>query len=213
MANGPEPVLIGLCGRSGSGKGVLSSFFAKYGVPSIDTDAVYRSMTGPVKDGGEPSPCMKALAAEFGDEIVAPDGSLDRARLAATVFSDREALKRLNRTAHVFILDETERRARALKKEGYPVVLIDAPALFESGFDKKCRLVIAADAPDEVLIKRITSRDGISEEEARLRLSAQVRPETLPVDLLIDTDRPLPDIENDIRRLSGILKERFEDEI
>lgn len=212
MANVPAPVMIGLCGRSGSGKSVIGSFFAKYGIPSVDTDTIYREMTGPSANG-ELSAAMKAIVSEFGDCAAAPDGSLDRAYLSGIVFSDRGALERLNRVTHPLILDEAERRAASYAGEGYPVVLIDAPALFESGLDKKCRFVIAADAPDDVLVERITARDAISREAAEARLRAQRRVEELPVDLLIDTDRPLPEIEEDVRRLAELLKEKYGNEI
>ena len=135
--------VIGLCGGSGSGKGAVSRIFAEIGIPSIDTDAVYRRMT--LSD----SPCMRALAAEFGKEIINSLGGLDRARLASIVFNDPSRLKTLNKIAHSFILDETRRRLAEYSDEGFPAAVVDAPVLFESGFDKECDEIICVLADSE----------------------------------------------------------------
>lgn len=169
------PVVIGLCGRSGSGKGFLSSLFAEAGVPSIDTDKVYRELTG-TPAGGKLTSCMKELVSEFGERILNRDASLDRQTLANIVFapggSDR--LKRLNEIAHRHILAETDRRIAFLGDLGYDMVIVDAPVLFESGYDKKCDFIVAAVAPDEVVLKRIMDRDGIDEKAALRRLGVQM---------------------------------------
>ncbi|MBQ7475666.1 MAG: dephospho-CoA kinase [Clostridia bacterium] len=211
MKSGSLPVFIGLCGRSGSGKGTVASFFSEFGIPSLDTDRIYRELTAPEDGSGRPAPLTAALADAFGDDIVLPDGSLDRRKLSSIVFReggdrDRELL---NRTTHGAVLDEAERRAAALFDDGFPIVIIDAPLLFESGFDKKCALVIATDAPDETLVRRIAARDGIPEEDAAARLKTQPRPETLPVDLIIDTHRSFASIRKDVGRLSEIIKEKY----
>lgn len=165
--------LIGLCGRSGCGKGYAAKKFAAYGIPCVDTDAVYRSMTAPA---AEYSPCMRELVEAFGEEIALRDHSLNRRMLADLVFADGSEKKRdlLNRITHTHILRETKRIASEFAKNGAPAVLIDAPLLFESGFDKECTCTICVIAPDEVCVERIVKRDGISEEEARRRLAAQI---------------------------------------
>ena len=193
-------MLVGLCGRSGAGKGYVCSLFARRGIPSVDTDAVYRKMTGPAP---ELSPCMRALAERFGDGVVSPDGSLDRAVMRSLVFGgDAEALADLNRISHRFILDETRERAQLLYRAGYPVVLIDAPLLYESGFDAECERVLCVTAPEELLVRRIMARDGISEEDALRRLAAQKPREELEerADALIVNDGCPP--EELIRRVN-----------
>ena len=127
-------LVIGLCGGSGSGKGEVSRIFSERGFPIIDTDGIYRELTA-----GD-SECLRALALEFGGDIISPDGSLDRRRLASLVFSGEGALRRLSRLneiSHSFILDETRKRLLALKEAGVPAAIVDAPVLFESGFDKE----------------------------------------------------------------------------
>lgn len=212
MKKKKTPALIGLCGRSGSGKGTVASFFEEFGVPSIDTDAVWRDLTGPSREKGKISECLAALSDIFGEGTVLEDGSLNREFVRSAVFAEDGAEKRelLNRTAHPFIIEQTLRLAEELGRRGFSAVIVDAPLLFESGLDKKCDLVIATDAPDEVLIERISDRDGIDAASAGARLAAQARPEELPVDLLIDTDRPLSLIRKDVGRIAEIIKEKYE---
>ena len=173
-----ESVWVGLCGRSGAGKGYISSLFAQWGIPSVDTDRVYREMTGPTDTL---SACMKELVCAFGEEILCPDGSLNRRALADTVFAEGgdSARRELNRITHAHILRQTRQIADVYSKAGAPFVLIDAPLLFESGFDVFCRYTVCVTAPDDVCVSRIKARDGLTETEARRRLAAQISGEEL----------------------------------
>ena len=173
-----EAAWIGLCGRSGSGKGYVSGIFAELGIPVIDTDAVYRRMSGPAETPGE---CMAELARAFGEQILNADHSLNRRAMADIVFAPGgdAARELLNRITHSHILREVRRLAQAYTEEGNRFVLIDAPLLFESSFDALCRYTVCVSAPDSVCVKRITARDGITEEEAIRRLSAQITAEEL----------------------------------
>lgn len=164
-------MLVGLCGRSGSGKGYVSELFSEIGIPSIDTDAVYRNMTSAAD---ELSPCMKELVGRFGEQIVAEDNSLDRRVMRELVFGgDRQALEDLNHITHKHILEKTMETAEELAANGFDIILIDAPLLFESGFDAMCACSICVTAPESTVLRRIMRRDGISEEDARRRLAAQ----------------------------------------
>ncbi len=173
-----EPVWVGLCGRSGAGKGYVSGLFAKLGVPAVDTDAVYRAMTAPADSL---SPCMRDLHDAFGSEIVLPDNSLDRRRLAAIVFAPdgTERLKKLNEVTHKHILAETRRIAGELAEQGAKCILIDAPVLFESGFDAFCTCTLGVVCSEAKSVSRIIRRDGVTEEEARRRLASQLSVEEL----------------------------------
>lgn len=166
-----KKMLVGLCGRSGSGKGYVSELFAEIGIPSIDTDAVYRDMTGATE---ELSPCMKELVERFGEKILAVDNSLNRAVMRELVFTgDTQALADLNHITHHHILKKTLEIADNLADNGAKIILIDAPLLFESGFDSMCASSICVTAPESTVIRRIIRRDGISEEDARRRLATQ----------------------------------------
>ena len=90
------------------------------------------------------------------------------------MFSDIDSLKLLNSVTHKYILKNTQELTAQYKKDGKKAVLIDAPVLFESGFDKYCDILLCVTCPDEKSIERICRRDGIDEENAKLRLSSQI---------------------------------------
>ena len=161
-------VKIGICGRSGSGKSYVCSVFESFGGYHIDKDAVYHKLLEP--SGRTPSPCASEIARAFGEDLLS-DGKLDRKALGAVVFSDPGKLKKLNRIAHRYILDETRRLIEATDA---PFVLIDAPVLFESGFDKFCDFTVCVVANEATCVWRIVKRDGITKAEARRRLASQI---------------------------------------
>ena len=160
-------VVIGLCGSSGAGKGYVSSVFSSFGALHIDTDAVYHSLLEP--SGDKMSACVKAIRREFGDSVL--DGArLDRAALGDIVFSDGEKRAALNRITHAYIKKETLKMIRSTRA---PFAVVDAPLLFESGFDKLCDFTVCVTADDETKIERIIRRDGTTRENALRRLASQ----------------------------------------
>lgn len=210
-------MLVGLCGRSGSGKGYIAAMFADRGVPSVDTDAVYRGMTGPA---ATLSPCMEALVERFGCGILAPDNALDRAAMRSLVFTDgsdpvaveqcRQNLTDLNHITHRFILAETERIATKHSANGADIVLIDAPLLYESGFDAHCAAVICVSAPEELRIHRIMKRDGIDRPAAEKRLRTQMAQELLmeKADYVIENDADRETLYSRVDRVIEDLRRR-----
>lgn len=163
-------IVIGLCGRSGCGKGYVGSIFRNYGIFSVDTDKVYRELLD--EDGSE---CLCELTDFFGEEILTREKKLDRRRLASIVFAkgNEDKLQKLNGITHKYILKKTKELISEYESDGKRAIIIDAPVLFESGFDSLCDITLCVTAPDTVLIKRICERDGRTEEEARLRLASQ----------------------------------------
>ena len=159
---------IGLTGPSGAGKGTVASLFAAHGVPSIDTDKVYHDLLIP------PSACLDELSARFGTGILTPDGMLNRGALAAIVFAEGHGtdLADLNTITHRHILAKTREMLAAYAAQGVPAVLVDAPQLFESGFDAECGFILSVLAPYELRLSRIMARDGLDETRAKARLDA-----------------------------------------
>lgn len=201
-------MLVGLCGRSGSGKGYIAKMFAEYGIPSVDTDAVYRVMTSPAEDRSMLSPCMNELIARFGEQILSADLSLNRAVMRSLVFGgDREALADLNRITHRHILEKTQETAEQYFRDGSPIVLIDAPVLYESGFDRMCERVVCVTAPEDVIVSRIMKRDGLSEEDAKKRLASQKTREELEdrADYVIFNDDERPVLYERVKRCTESL--------
>ncbi|MBQ8474263.1 MAG: dephospho-CoA kinase [Clostridia bacterium] len=168
---------VGLCGRSGSGKGYISKCFEMHGIPAIDTDQVYRELIG----GGASSECVSELVTYFGPSIVDSEGKLVRKKLAGIVFApgNSDSLKILNSITHKYILAETIKRAKEYKTAGVRSLIIDAPVLFESGFSYWCDVKICVTAPEKVQIRRICERDGIMEFEAKRRLDNQMSEDEL----------------------------------
>ena len=181
--------IIGLVGGTGAGKGTVSRMLEKYNFAAIDTDAVYHEITSSM------TPCLLKLRENFGDGIITPNGSLDRRALAGIVFKEGAENKRalLNSIAHKFVLDEVRERISALKEQGYTAVLVDAPLLFESGFDKECDSILCITAGKNVRMQRIIERDSISIEMASSRIRAQLTDEELKKrsDFVIENDGDL----------------------
>ncbi len=165
-------IVIGLTGGSGAGKGEVTRILhAEHSIPFIDTDKVYRRLTE------YPSACVKELAAHFGDSILSEQGGVDRKKLASLVFggddNQNDNLAALNRIAHKHILRSCRITLTHMQKKGERACVVDAPLLFEAGFDKECDIIVSVIAPRELRISRIVKRDSIAAVDAQARLDAQ----------------------------------------
>ena len=158
--------LIGLTGTTGSGKGYASACFMREGIESIDTDAIVHRLYR------EDEACINELENAFG-AIRREDGSVDRKRLAAIVFSDGKHLARLNQIVHKYVWREVERISKEKERTGTQYLILDAPLLYEAGMEKLCDCVIAVTAPESLRIQRICIRDGIDEIAAEQRIHNQ----------------------------------------
>ena len=169
-------LVIGLAGGSGSGKGSVCAIFREFGFEFIDTDALYGKLTAP---GGK---CIGPLVSEFGKVILNEDGSLNKTTLAKIVFMSENAeekRKKLDGITHKIILGETRKLLTDYSSKNTFAVLVDAPLLFESGFDRECDIIISVIAEENIRIKRIIQRDKITEEMARNRIASQLSNEFL----------------------------------
>ena len=157
--------VIGLTGPTGSGKSAFSAMLRARGFYVADADMAARQIVLPG------SPVLDALCEAFGADILEDDGTLCRSRLAQRAFSSPENVRRLNALTHPAI--------ERLLFDGIAAhpdargAVIDAPALIESGISDRCDLVAAVLAPPEERLARIMRRDGLSEEQAKLRMQAQ----------------------------------------
>lgn len=162
--------IIGLTGPSGAGKGEVAAFLCEYGIPHINCDSIYHSLLTPNTD------CTYEIIKEFGLCVMADDGSVDRKKLAAIVFGDeknKELLNTLNKITHKYVLIECRKLIEMYEGEGKKAVTIDAPTLFESGFDKECDIILVVTAPEAVRLGRIEERDSLGHEKAQQRINAQ----------------------------------------
>lgn len=197
-------LVIGLCGGSGSGKGTVSSLLAPYGIPSIDTDALYHAMIGGA------SPCTADLVAAFGTEILTPEGGIDRVALSRVVFTAQGADARrqtLNRITHAHILSAVREQLSRLRRDGVRAVLVDAPLLFESGFDRECDLTLAVLCRAEVRLARLARRDPAAIDTLRARVAAQHSDAWLieHCDLLLSNEGGLDALRAQVERLAAAI--------
>ncbi len=159
-------MIIGLTGPTGSGKSTFAELARDMGFAVVDCDKEARSATESGSEG------LVKLCIEFGNDILLPDGSLNRKQLAALAFATERDTERLNKTLLPVILKQIEERIAELKKQGFGKVLLDAPTLYESGADKLCDEVVAVLSDREIRKNRILSRDNLSQADAEIRLSA-----------------------------------------
>ena len=145
---------------------------------------------------GKNSECLKRLAEVFGSDIINSDGSLERKLLAQRAFSSRQNTNILNSITHPAIISKVREYIDIYSKDS-DVIIFDAPQLFESGGDKMCDKIIAVVAPVEVRLRRILSRDGISEKDALMRINAQLDENFFRAnaDYIIDGSKSLEDVE------------------
>jgi dephospho-CoA kinase len=162
-------LLVGLTGGIATGKSTVSAMLRELGCVIIDADLLAREVVEP----GEPA--HRDIVAEFGSEIVQPDGTLDRKKLGAIVFADPTRRRRLEELTHPRIRERFARRLQALDDEGFSgLVIFDAPVMIESGnYRHVDKLVVVA--TDEVTQHaRLRGRDGASEQEAVRRIASQM---------------------------------------
>ena len=168
-------LVIGITGGIGSGKGLATDFFRSRGAAILDADEISRELTRPG------SPLLGQIAATFGDRFLCQDGSLDRAKLAQTIFSDPSLVAKLNALTHPPILAEVQRRLDQLSDPGPgqpapQVVCIVAPLLLEAGGEGMVDRVLLITASEEERIRRVMERDRLREEAVRQRIAAQMPP-------------------------------------
>jgi dephospho-CoA kinase len=164
---------IGLTGGIGSGKSTVAELLRQKGATIIDADEIAHELLAPS------SPWSSCVAKEFGAALLLPDGAPDRPGLAKLIFSDPEARRRLEAILHPPIFDRVARRLEELRKSPHPPALavVVAPLLFETGMDKTLPGVLVVTAPETERIRRLRTRDGLSEREIRARFAAQLPPD------------------------------------
>lgn len=175
---------IGLTGSIAVGKSFVASVFAELGCHVLDADQTARDVVLPGTPG------LKAIAETFGNEMVQPDGTLDRRRMATVVFADEEKRLLLNSILHPYIFakqDETLRSWEVEDPDG--IGIVDAALLIESGGYKRFDKLIVVHCRPEVQLERLMLRDGLTIAEARSRIDSQMPQEEKRklADYLIDT--------------------------
>ena len=192
-------LVVGLTGGIGSGKSSFAAELADLGVPVIDADVVARRCVG------AGTAALDAIVARFGPAVLQGDGQLDRAALAAIVFSDASARRDLEAITHPCIRAGIDADLAALAGAATPppVVVIEHPLLIETGSHERVDHVVVVEAPAELRVTRLVVGRGMDEGDARARISAQTddAARRAAADRVIINDGELADLQAAAREL------------
>jgi len=175
---------VALTGGIATGKSYVLEQFRRHGIPCLDADALAHGVMAPGTEA------TTAIAARFGQEMLAADGSVDRARLGPVVFADAAARRDLEAIVHPAVYRAITAGLRAFElTEAVRLAIVDVPLLYETGADSKFDKVIVTECLPDVQVARLTAR-GLTESAARQRLAAQLptRDKAARADFVIRTD-------------------------
>jgi len=197
-------VVIGLTGGILSGKSTISGMLAEKGAIIIDADKIGHEAYKPY------TKTWQELRDAFGDGILKKNGEIDRKRLGEIVFADPDTLIRLNRIVHPRMREMVREEIDCLKGKVVDVVVLEAAVLIEAGWTDMVDEVWVAVAPEQVVVKRLKERGGLSEEQARARIRSQISAEERAkhADIKIDTDCELSEVRARVEELWETLKNR-----
>jgi len=159
---------IGITGGIGSGKSEVTDYLREKGRTVIDADEVAREAAMP----GEPA--MLQLREEMGDDVFNDDGTLDRQELARIMFSNPIALMTVNEIFHGDIKERIEKHARACEEKGDKEIFLSIPLLFETDAAWMADETWLITADEDVRVRRVLERDGMTEEDVRARMASQM---------------------------------------
>lgn len=207
---GARALRVALTGGIGAGKSEVARQLASYGAFVVDADQLARDVVAPGTPG------LAAVATEFGAELLRPDGSLDRERLAGLVFPDDDARRRLEAILHPLVAE----RARALLGAAPvgAVAVYDVALLVETGLESDFDVVVVVDVPEQVQLARLTTERGMAGSAARARMAAQAPREhrLAAADIVVDNSgskeelqRRVEDLWADLLRRSALALPRF----
>lgn len=195
---------VGLTGGIGSGKSEVSRRLAAYGAVVIDADKLAREVVEPGTPG------LAAVVAEFGEEMLRPDGTLNRERLGSVVFADEDRRKALNGIVHPLVGERTKELMDAAEQGS--IVVYDVPLLTEGGLASMYDVVVVVDVPPETQLDRLVRQRGMTAEDARARISAQAtREERRAIaSVIIDNSGSLDDLDAQVAELWTELVQQVE---
>ncbi|OEV02490.1 dephospho-CoA kinase [Streptomyces nanshensis] len=199
---------VGLTGGIGAGKSEVSRLLDAYGAVIVDADKIAREVVEPGTPG------LAAVVAEFGEDVLTPDGSLDRPKLGSVVFADSGRLAALNAIVHPLVGERSAELERlAEESDGAAVVVHDVPLLAENGLAPLYDLVLVVDASPKTQLDRLVRLRGMTEDDASARMAAQAsREERLALaDIVIGNDGPVEELEARVREVWDELRRRADE--
>lgn len=188
--------IVGLTGGIGSGKSTVSQIFAKLGVPIIDTDAIAHQLVSPGQDA------LAQIVEAFGQQMLTPEGGLDRARMREIVFNDPEKREALEAILHPLIRQAALAQIHKLELDHTYCILV-VPLLVEKGWYTMVDRILVVDAPVELQRHRVRERSGLSDSQFDSILDQQATREQrlAHADDVIVNDKSIQQIENEVNKL------------
>ncbi|GEL13468.1 dephospho-coa kinase [Lapidilactobacillus concavus DSM 17758] len=189
--------VLGLTGGIAAGKTAVGQLFQARGAVLIDADQVARQVVQKSQPG------LAEIVALFGTTILNAAGELDRSKLGRLVFSDSSQLNRLNAVIQPRIRQEIINQSAAYRAQGYPLVVVMIPLLYEMNYETICDAVLDVDIPLELQVKRVMMRDHLTIDEAKQRITAQLsREQRLSrADFILDTSGNLLQLQENFDEL------------
>jgi len=194
---------VGLTGSIAVGKSFVLAEFHRLGCHVLDADKVAREVVEPGTPG------LKRVVDDFGDGILKPDGTLDRAKLGSVVFADEKKRLLLNSIIHPLVFESQDGWLKGLEvKDPDGIAIVDAALMIESGGYKRFDKLIVVWCQPELQLQRLIERDGLSNDEAKRRIASQMPQEEKKsyADFLIDTSKSF----EDTRRQTAEVSEQLE---
>ncbi len=190
-------IVIGLTGGIGTGKSEVARIFQELGAVLINADQIGHQAYTPHSE------IWQEVVKAFGEEILQPSGEIDRKKLGSIVFADPDQLTRLNQIMHPRMARMVAQQVQELREQGADVVVVEAALLFEAGWDSLVSEVWSTESPEYLVIKRLQSRSGLSQEEAKKRIGSQMSAEerTSRSQVVVDNSGDLVELERVVRSI------------
>lgn len=189
--------VIGLTGGIGSGKSAVARLLAELGAIIIDADKIGHEALKPDTE------IWQEVVAAFGQQILTPDGNINRKKLGEIVFGNPESLSTLNQIMHPRMYETIKAQLEGYRQRGVRVVVLEAPLLLEAGWTSLVDEVWVTVASEATVLRRLQERTGLSEPEslARIRSQLPVKEQVSHADIVIDTDYNLDELRVNIEKL------------
>ncbi len=193
-------IRVGLTGSIGMGKTTTAEMFREAGAPVLDSDRIVHDLYS----GAAAAPIEKEFPG------VTAGGVVDRARLAARVLGDADAMKRLEKIVHPLVWAARDAFLKEQEEKGAPIIVYDVPLLFETGVDKSVDVIVVVSAPEDVQKARVLARPGMTEEKFAAILAKQVpdAEKRARADFVVHTDKGLEAAREEVRAIIEKLRMR-----
>lgn len=194
-------MIVGLTGGIATGKSTVSQLLQQLGYVVIDSDQIARYVVEPGR------PAYEQIVAHFGEEILMPDGQLNRGALGKIVFNDPAERKALEEITHPAIFIEKDRRIKEAQADGHDLIFLDVPLLIETNLHKTVDKVLLVYTKASLQIQRLMDRDQLSLEDAMKRVRAQmpIDEKRAFADMIIDNNGSKEQLEAQVHEVLSML--------